>query len=84
MKRITLLIFIVLSLYSVQARSMKTIWIVGTRDGRSSEFALSPDRYEDFIMEDFGYEDTFFIPEYSSPSADFQYVLPGPAEIRLQ
>lgn len=80
MKKITLLIFTVLSLYSVQARSMKTIWIVGTRDGRSSEFALSPDRYEDFIREDFGYEDTFFIPEYSSPSADFPYVLPGPVD----
>lgn len=56
------------------------IWEIGVADGKASEFALSPDRFKDFIYDDFGYEDKYFIVNHSSPGQDFPYVLPGPVD----
>lgn len=57
-----------------------TIWSIGKKDGKSSEFALAPDKYKGFIENDFGYEDKYFIAGWSSADRDFPYVLPGPVD----
>lgn len=35
------------------------------------EFALAPDRFRDFLANDFGYEDKYFLVGHSVPAADF-------------
>ncbi|MGN1232835.1 MAG: GH92 family glycosyl hydrolase [Candidatus Cryptobacteroides sp.] len=57
-----------------------TLWSIGKQDGKSAEFALAPDKYRDFIENDFGYEDKYFIAGWSRADRDFPYVLPGPVD----
>ena len=54
------------------------IWQIGESDNSTSEFALAPASYEDFVGADFGYEDRYFLVGHSDPKKDFPYVLPGP------
>ena len=61
-------------------QSPSVIWTVGQADRSASEFALAPDRFRDFLANDFGYEDKYFLVGHSVPAADFPYVLPGPAD----
>ena len=56
------------------------IWKIGIADGNGDEFALAPNRFRDFIRNDFGYEDKYYIVNHSSPKSDFPYVLPGPVD----
>ncbi|MBR1889128.1 MAG: GH92 family glycosyl hydrolase [Alloprevotella sp.] len=56
------------------------VWKIGTADNSSSEFALAPNHYQDFLAHDFGYEDRYYIVGYSKPERDFPYVLPGPED----
>lgn len=56
------------------------IWTIGKADCRAGEFALAPEGFRDFIANDFGYEDKFYLVNWSSPRKDFPYVLPGPAD----
>ena len=71
-------ISIVLSLVCLTAKADDVIWQIGTPDGSAAEFALAPNRYEDYVKYDFGYEDRFFVVGHSTPAKDFSYVLPGP------
>ncbi len=57
-----------------------TIWQIGVNDTNANEFALAPDKYNDFLKYDFGWEDQFYIVGLSSAAKDFPYVLPGPAD----
>lgn len=57
------------------------IWKIGESDNATHEFALSPAGYKDFIREDFGYEDRYFIVGHSDAKMDFPYVLPGPDDV---
>ncbi len=59
------------------AFGQKIIWAVGDGDDRPAEFALAPAGYEQFLANDFGWEDRFFVPGYSEVANDFPYVLPG-------
>ena len=54
------------------------VWQIGQCDGSSSEFALAPDRYAQFVEQDFGYEDRYYLVGYSEAGRDMPYVLPGP------
>ena len=56
------------------------VWSIGKPDRQASEFALAPDRFRDFLSEDFGYEDKFYLVGYSDPAHDLPYVLPGPVD----
>ncbi|MGM9738159.1 MAG: GH92 family glycosyl hydrolase [Candidatus Cryptobacteroides sp.] len=56
------------------------IWRIGETDNSAAELALGPDRFRDFLENDFGFEDKYYIPGYSLPEKDFPYVLPGPAD----
>ena len=73
-----MIVRIMLCLVCLSAKASDVIWQIGTPDGRASEFALAPNRYEDYIKHDFGYEDRFFVVGHSVPARDFCYVLPGP------
>jgi predicted alpha-1,2-mannosidase len=66
--------------FSCSAKEKTTIWEVGKKDNSSEEFALAPSGYSDFIENNFGYEDEFFLINYSSEENDFPYVLPGPVD----
>src|SRR5690242_7701173 len=59
---------------------MQTIWQIGKADGRPDGMALAPDKFADFLPEDFGWEDKFFLIGHSSEQKDWPYVLPGPAD----
>ena len=43
----------------------QTIWQIGKKDGTGNEFALAPTGYADFLQNDFGWEDKFFLVGYS-------------------
>jgi len=50
------------------------LWQIGTADNSAAEFALSPDRYQDFERPG------FFVVGESSPAADWPFILPGPKD----
>ena len=54
------------------------VWTIGESDNSTSEFALAPANYTDFVRADFGFEDRRFIVGHSDPKTEFPYVLPGP------
>jgi len=62
------------------AAGLETIWQIGESDNQAREFALAPRAYEDFIHQDFGWEDRFYLIGRSDPGTDWPYVLPGPAD----
>ena len=37
------------------------IWNIGVPDSSTVELALGPDRYKDFLANDFGFEDRYFL-----------------------
>ncbi|WP_129698814.1 GH92 family glycosyl hydrolase [Parabacteroides goldsteinii] len=56
------------------------IWNIGVPDSSTVELALGPDRYKDFLANDFGFEDRYFLVGKSDVKKSFPYVLPGPAD----
>ncbi|MCF3107391.1 GH92 family glycosyl hydrolase [Niabella sp. CC-SYL272] len=58
----------------------RVIWSIGKKDNSAAEFALAPGRYQDFLKEDFGWENRQYIIGRSDPKKDWPYVLPGPAD----
>ena len=77
---LSLLILATGTMFAGTRKPDKTIWEIGQKDGTPEGFALAPDRFRDFIENDFGYEDTYFLVGYSSLEKDFPYVLPGPVD----
>ena len=72
MKRIPLSLFTFLFLLSgLCAAPTKTVWQIGEKNHSASELALSPDKYKEFLANDFGWEDRFYIIGLSSPQKDF-------------
>ncbi len=69
-----------LSLNLAAERPANILWAIGKADNSAAEFALAPDGYKQFLANDFGYEDKYYIIGVSNPKADFPYVLPGPAD----
>ena len=58
----------------------KTIWQIGEADNSSKEFSLAPDKYEQFIENDFGWEDRYYLIGTSTEKKDWPYVIPGPSD----
>lgn len=56
----------------------QTLFEIGKEDGAGGEFALSPDKYNEFLAS-FGGEKDYFVG-YSTPSRHWPYVLPGPLD----
>lgn len=56
------------------------VWYIGKKDNNAGEFALAPDKYRDFLKNDFGWENKSYVIGFSSSEKDFPYILPGPAD----
>lgn len=83
MKKILLTVFAFCPLLSIAngTHSLKNeIWSIGISDNKTNELALGPNNYKDFLANDFGYEDRFFIINKHDPKKDFSYVIPGPVD----
>ncbi len=73
------LILIAALFFSCQQES-KPLWQIGQADNSASEFALAPDNYEEFLDHDFGWEDQFYLANFSDEKNDWPYILPGPSD----
>lgn len=77
-------LFNLLALLSISSiclsKEAGTIWEIGKKDNSSAEFALSPSGYKDFLKHNFGFEDEFYLINYSIEKNNFPYVLPGPVD----
>lgn len=60
--------------------SADRIWTIGENDNRADGFALAPDDYKDYLANDFGYEDRYFLIGHSDAAQAFPYVIPGPSD----
>ncbi len=57
---------------------INTVWEIGKSDNSAQGMALYPDQYKNYIKNDFGFEDRFFLIGFHDPEKDCPYVLPGP------
>lgn len=80
LKHIICFSFFLFYCYGNLAHGSHIIWKIGKDDNAASEFALAPSGYEKFLEKDFGYEDRYFLINYSNERKDFPYVLPGPQD----
>ena len=58
----------------------KVIWSIGKADHSSGDLALGPAGFRQFLANDFGFEDKYFLTGYSEADKSFPYVLPGPVD----
>jgi predicted alpha-1,2-mannosidase len=79
MKLKTLLI-VALTLSGIITNAQKTIFKIGEADNQSTGLALAPGDYKQFLANDFGWEDQYFLVGHSKPEKNFPYVLPGPKD----
>jgi predicted alpha-1,2-mannosidase len=78
--KILISLFILSAFLESCSTGNKTIWQIGEADNNSAEFALAPNDYQNFIENDFGWEDRYFLIGNSNPKSDWPYVLPGPSD----
>lgn len=78
LKKILVLFFCLNSLTLSWAFDNQIIWQIGTSDNSAADLALGPSEYKQFLAQDFGYEDRYFLINKSVARNDFPYVLPGP------
>ncbi len=78
--RIELLaVFLVFFFLSSKAENI-VVWQIGESDNSDSEFALAPNGYEQFILNDFGWEDKYFLIGSSIAKTDWPYIIPGTSD----
>lgn len=58
----------------------QVVWQIGENDNSASEFALVPDGYAQFIANDFGWEDRYFLIGHSDVQKDWPYIIPGTSD----
>ena len=73
------LLFLAISLNCL-AQESNTVWEIGKKDNLPNEFALAPDQYNNFLEQNFGFEDRYFLINYSNEKESFPYILPGPVD----
>ena len=56
------------------------IWKIGENDNAASEFALAPNGYSEYIANDFGWEDKYFLIGTSKVDKDWPYIIPGTSD----
>jgi len=76
----SILFFFSLTLFCAFQNDQKVLWQIGMSDNSCSEFALAPDQFEQFIENDFGWEDKYFLIGASEAKLGWPYVLPGPSD----
>ncbi|MEO8962933.1 MAG: glycoside hydrolase domain-containing protein, partial [Ginsengibacter sp.] len=72
--------FIASNASSQNLSSKKILWQIGNDDHSAAEFALAPSGYGDFLENDFGWEDGYFLIGKSDAKKDWPYALPGPED----
>src|SRR5699024_6627418 len=75
--------FIFLTIPFAEAQKVsaqKVLWQIGQADHSASEFALAPSGYKNFLKNDFGWEDKFYLIGFSNPKKDWPYAIPGPQD----
>lgn len=65
---------------SPQGGSDRIVWNIGVADSSATDLALGPDGYKQFLANDFGFEDVYYLVGQSDARKSFPYVLPGPAD----
>ena len=80
-KKLSYLIFPLLagSIFSCQPEP-QVLWQIGEGDNSAAEFALSYDTYEQFLDQDFGWEDGYYLIGHSNEKNDWPFILPGPSD----
>lgn len=53
------------------------VWNIGVADSSAVELALGPDRYKEFLANDFGFEDRYYLVGRSDAKESFPYVCRG-------
>jgi len=79
-RQIAFLLIILSAFATTDIAPAATIWQIGKADNSAAEFALAPNQYAQFIENDFGWEDRFYLIGSSSEKEDWPYVLPGPSD----
>ena len=77
--RVILALFLLLAIVSCK-QNKKAVWSIGKADNSSSDLALGPGNFRQFLANDFGWEDKFFLVGYSKDREFFPYVIPGPVD----
>lgn len=82
MKKQFLTIFIAFGLVSTALgqSGQVSVFEIGDDDNSATGMALAPNAYENFLAEDFGWEDRYFLVGHSKAETSWPYVLPGPAD----
>ncbi len=79
--QISVVCILVVSFLMVSCKQENAVlWQIGEADNSSAEFALAPDGYKQFLDNDFGWEDRYFLIGTSNVKTDWPYVLPGPSD----
>ncbi len=77
MKKTTFLFFLTLFAITSCTQKSKVIWEIGKNDNSGSEFALALGDYAEYIANDFGWEDNYFLIGTSDQKKDWPYIIPG-------
>lgn len=77
MKNLSLLVLITSILLGSCTPKSRIIWQIGENNNSGSEFALAPNGYQEYIANDFGWEDKFYLIGTSDPQKDWPYIIPG-------
>lgn len=77
MKNLSLLVLITSILLGSCTPKSRIIWQIGENNNSGSEFALAPNGYQEYIANDFGWEDKFYLIDTSDPQKDWPYIIPG-------
>jgi predicted alpha-1,2-mannosidase len=76
-KGLYLLTVLALLKFSPVYAQQKTIWEIGKADNSAAGMALAPADYGKFLDHDFGWEDRYYLVNFSNPATDWPYALPG-------
>lgn len=79
-KNVILLCLLLLIETGSFSQDKPVIWSIGKSDNSSSDLALGPGGYKQFLARDFGFEDKYFLVGFSKAVESFPYVIPGPVD----
>lgn len=80
MKKSALLVLVVRLIISPCSNGNEVVWQIGENNDSGSEFALAPEGYGEYIANDFGWEDKFFLVGNSDAKKDWPYIFPGTSD----
>jgi predicted alpha-1,2-mannosidase len=80
MKKSALLALVVRLILSSCSNGNEVVWQIGENNDSGSEFALAPNGYKEYVANDFGWEDKFFLIGTSDIKKDWPYIIPGTSD----